>query len=928
MPKRFIARVVIGYLLIAALYITASDWLLFAFWPDAAQIPAVSVAKGWGFVLVTAGTLWALMRLLRTEETGRFRALLNNHHAVVLVIDPASHRIVDCSLAAETFYGWSRPELLSKRIDDINTLTPEELQIEMARATQNAVPVFHFRHRRADGAVRDVDVYAGPVTINGQSQLLSIVHDVTDSHAAQRSLEQLNQRYELLYRGAELFHGADSIDAIYDGLCRVLVDHGAMDSAWIGIRTPQETLRRIAAAGAVPDHDPGCDAAARQALGSGLAVAEDAAGALPGAGAVDDAGVFAYPFFVEGKAMGVLCACHAARGEPQPALRDTLAELAKQLGDSINDLRRRHALETSENVIEASPVVLFRWQYDEGWPIAFVSANVSQWGYRSEELVSGREKFARMVHPEDLPRLDADVEAQLEKRATAFTQRYRILTLDGVARWVEDRTSVQYGEDGSVSALQATVTDVDALHTAELAREESERRFRRAIEKAPMPIVMHADDGRVLAVSDGLVELTGYQRAEIVTISDWTQRAYGDNAAKVSRQIAGLHELKERVHEGELTVTGAQGQRLIWDFSSVPLGPASDGRRIVLSIAADVTARKSAEEALALREAQLSRVLNHAPEIVFTNRDDRVTYINPTGVRKLGADDPAQLLGRSIYELFKPSEHEKIRARIGRLRREPGSAAAPLYEPMLTLTGDELATSVSAVSYAIDGEVEILVTCRDITEQRKAEATVAEYVKRLEGSVLGTAAAVSQMVELRDPYTAGHEWRVGELAAAIGEELGLDAYRLKGLRVAGAVHDVGKIRVPAEVLSRPGRLSRAEYDLVKEHAEQGYLVLKPIDFPWPIAETVRQHHERLDGSGYPRGLTGDAILLEARIIAVADVVESMASHRPYRAAHALHDALAELRSGAGRLYDRRVVDACCLLFEEKGYVLPQPFYET
>jgi HD-GYP domain-containing protein (c-di-GMP phosphodiesterase class II) len=164
---------------------------------------------------------------------------------------------------------------------------------------------------------------------------------------------------------------------------------------------------------------------------------------------------------------------------------------------------------------------------------------------------------------------------------------------------------------------------------------------------------------------------------------------------------------------------------------------------------------------------------------------------------------------------------------------------------------------------------------------------------------------------------------VGELAAAIGTELGLTEHQVTGLRVAGGVHDVGKIAVPAEILSKPTRLSSAEFAIVKTHAQQGYEILKDIDFPWPVAETVWQHHERLDGSGYPRGLRGDEISLEARIMAVADVVESMSTHRPYRPALGVKAAVAELESKAGSLYDPVVVAACVRLFHQKGYQLPE-----
>jgi len=184
--------------------------------------------------------------------------------------------------------------------------------------------------------------------------------------------------------------------------------------------------------------------------------------------------------------------------------------------------------------------------------------------------------------------------------------------------------------------------------------------------------------------------------------------------------------------------------------------------------------------------------------------------------------------------------------------------------------------------------------------------------------------AVAGMVELRDPYTAGHQRRVAELAVAIGREMGLDERRLEGLLVTGLVHDIGKIQVPSEILSRPCKLSDLEFNLIKAHSYAGYDILKEIPFPWPVADTVHQHHERLDGSGYPRGLTGDEILLEARIISVADVVEAMASYRPYREAIPLDQVMAEIEHQAGTLYDPEVVSACLRLFREQGFVWGQP----
>ncbi|MGQ9366558.1 HD domain-containing phosphohydrolase [Azospirillum sp. ST 5-10] len=195
------------------------------------------------------------------------------------------------------------------------------------------------------------------------------------------------------------------------------------------------------------------------------------------------------------------------------------------------------------------------------------------------------------------------------------------------------------------------------------------------------------------------------------------------------------------------------------------------------------------------------------------------------------------------------------------------------------------------------------------------------HLERLERSLEGTVAAIAATVELRDPYTAGHQRRVAGLARAIAETLGLPADAVKGIAMAAGVHDIGKISVPAEILTRPGRLSPAEYGLVKAHAEAGYEILRPVDAPWPLAELVRQHHERMDGSGYPLGLAGEAILPGARIIAVADVIEAMACHRPYRPALGIDAALDEVRRHRGTLYDGAVVDACVAVFRERRFAL-------
>jgi putative nucleotidyltransferase with HDIG domain len=208
---------------------------------------------------------------------------------------------------------------------------------------------------------------------------------------------------------------------------------------------------------------------------------------------------------------------------------------------------------------------------------------------------------------------------------------------------------------------------------------------------------------------------------------------------------------------------------------------------------------------------------------------------------------------------------------------------------------------------------------RDITARKKAQNELKQTLKKLNQSIKGTFQALSSALEHRDAYTAGHQEQVSILACAIAREMGLDDDRIQGLYFAGMVHDIGKIAVPAEILAKPTKLSTIELGLIRQHAQTGYDILKDIDFPWPIADIVYQHHERINGSGYPQGLTEDKILLESKILAVADVVEAMTSHRPYRPGLGIDVALQEIEMHKGVLYDPQVVDVCLKLFREKGY---------
>jgi PAS domain S-box-containing protein/putative nucleotidyltransferase with HDIG domain len=337
----------------------------------------------------------------------------------------------------------------------------------------------------------------------------------------------------------------------------------------------------------------------------------------------------------------------------------------------------------------------------------------------------------------------------------------------------------------------------------------------------------------------------------------------------------------------------------------------------------ELTVRKRTDKLKQLHQ-QNKLILDAAAEgICGVNREGRITFINPAVLAITGytADD---LVGRDFHAVFHfrdfaEEQHDDRQCPIvttiatGRTSivsntvfwRKDNSGFPVEYE----------ATPMREKG-AIIGAVIIF---RDITERKQAEEDIKRSLTMLKTALHGTVDALSSASETRDPYTAGHQRRVTQLACAIAEKMQLDAKVIDGMRVAALLHDIGKIYVPAEFLSKPGKLSEIERDLLKTHPQVGYDILKNIDFPWPVAEIVLQHHEKIDGSGYPRGLAGKEILLEARIVAVADIIEAMASHRPYRPSLGIEAALREIREKKSTLYDPEIVDVCMKLFSEKEF---------
>ena len=372
-------------------------------------------------------------------------------------------------------------------------------------------------------------------------------------------------------------------------------------------------------------------------------------------------------------------------------------------------------------------------------------------------------------------------------------------------------------------------------------------------------------------------------------------------------------------------------------MNSLPLAPLKyrhsilvvDDEEAILDIMTIVLAREgydlhtasSAEEGLKkLREIpDLSLIISDQimPGMTGVEFLEQALSIRPDAQRVLltGFTDTDAIInainkGRIHLYISKPWRKEELLYTINQLL-----AKAELVMENKRL--DELVKKQNAELVELNRDLEAKVRLKTIDLDRRAEELKASYEK-IQMILDGTVLAMSRIVESRDPYTAGHQQQVTQIASIIAEKISLPPDRVEAIRISAALHDIGKISVPSEILTKPSRLTDLERELVKTHSQNAYDILKAIDFPYTIADIILQHHERMDGSGYPQGLKGEEILLEARIVAVADVLEAMSAHRPYRPALGIEAAMEEITRHRGLLYDENVVDACLEIYRENG----------
>lgn len=472
-------------------------------------------------------------------------------------------------------------------------------------------------------------------------------------------------------------------------------------------------------------------------------------------------------------------------------------------------------------------------------------------------------------------------------------------------------------EPGHVSVF---FRDVTWRKGAEVALRASEERFRAMFEQAGAGMAQVGSDGRWLQVNDRLCDILGYAREELLE-STFIDITHPDDVAESVRQrdlMASGQADRYMVEKRYLRKDGSA----VWVHLTDSAVRGEDGEaRYFFAVIQDISERKRAEHALGESERFVQSILDTTPNLIYIYNiaEGHNAYANREVSGFLGyTAEEVKAFGSSLFEhILHPDDMELVAAHHAAFVTVGDGEVCEVQYRMQHAGGEWRWLHSRDVVFSRDdaGAVtEILGFCEDVTARLQVDTDLRQSNAHLEQMVYDVAEAMGRVIEVRDPYTRGHQERVARLCKAIAIEMGLPVEDVAAVELAALVHDIGKLSVPAEILCMPRELSSLEFSLIQEHPLKGFDILKDIAFPWPIAEIVFQHHERIDGSGYPRGIADGDILLSARILGVADVVEAMASHRPYRPALGLEAAVEELRA-CPDIYDPEVVAAVLRLHE-------------
>ncbi len=556
-------------------------------------------------------------------------------------------------------------------------------------------------------------------------------------------------------------------------------------------------------------------------------------------------------------------------------------------------------------------------------------------GYEPEEIMEQQTSFDASLMPSsrDLAIKTLSEVMEIEKSEhrdinISRTLQLEMIRKDGTTVWTEVKVSFIRNKNQQPVGILGVTRDITDRKRVDEELKESENKYRLLADHVDDVIFVLDMNLNYTYVSPSVKILLGYepeellklQASETMTPSSWDLTT--KNLSKIietekSEQVEitkfQMLQLEMRKKDGSTVWTEVKAS-FIRDKNNQPVG--------IIGVSRDITERKRAEEAIRESEEKYRTILKDMDDVYFeVDIKGNITFVNASSCKMSGYSEE-ELLGMPFKKISASDDIEKTMQYFGEIFLT-GKTGKPFLWNLVKKNGEQgfFEIVVSLIRDKQGKSIGFRGIGRDVTERKRAEEELQQTLESLRKSVGATIQVMVSAVEMRDPYTAGHQIRTADLARAIATEMGLPKDKIDGIRMAGSIHDIGKLSIPAEILSKPTKLTDIEFSLIKEHSHSGYEMLKDVESPWPLAQIVYQHHERMDGSGYPRNLKGVEILIEARIMAVADVVEAMASHRPYRPALGIETALEEIKKNKGKFYDDDVANACLRLFREKGYQL-------
>jgi len=605
----------------------------------------------------------------------------------------------------------------------------------------------------------------------------------------------------------------------------------------------------------------------------------------------------------------------------------------EQLIQELNEMKKKIAkLELNEDMHKWAEAKLQREGYEKDILLSNAPAMI-YWLDKEGRFIIVNECFANLFNksPEDIKgkylydlypenisdRIYDDNMEIIESKTPKYNIEEFLETPKGMI-WVRTDKVPYKDINGEVMGIIGVLSDITHQKQINEDIRKSEEKFRGITERS-FDIIITVDQEEICTyVSPSVERVLGYKPEEI--IGKHFQVLFPENMIKKVERVYNTLIQGKEIEEVNFEVLRKDRRKAIIEVNGSPI--IKDDKIVGVQIhSRDITLRKLEEEMIEKEKNKLQKYIDIAGIILkIVDKDGKVSLINNRGCEVLEYTKE-EILGKNWIDNFVP---ERLKNKMNDILTKLKSNQTVAYEyfehPILTKSGEEkiISWSNTILKDERDEFQGILSSGEDVTIKSRVERELQENYQKLQQIMEDTVYTMAKVVEKKDPYSAGHQKRVSQIATAIAKEMKLPKNKIKGLRVASLVHDIGKIGMPIEILSKPSGLTELGYDLMTEHPMTGYNILKEIDFPWPVAEIVLQHHEKINGSGYPNGLKGDNILIEARILCVADVIEAMSSYRAYRSSHTIKEVLKELNRNKGTLYDPMVVDACKELFKYKG----------